>query len=235
MEVLGLIPARGGSKGIPCKNLAPLAGRPLLQYTATAALESRRLSRVVLSTDDDAIAAAGARMGLEVPWLRSADLATDEVPMAEVVVDCLDRLGTEGYRPTAVVVLQPTSPLRRASDIDGALEILEDSGADCVVSVVEVPHAFSPVSVLRLEAGRLVPFHLGGQSILRRQDKPRAYARNGPAVLALRAETARRTGFYEGDVRPFEMRPEDSVDIDTAIDLELAEFWLERRGRGVHR
>ncbi|MBI3457931.1 MAG: acylneuraminate cytidylyltransferase family protein [Candidatus Rokubacteria bacterium] len=231
MDILGVIPARGGSKSIPRKNLAPLAGRPLLAYTCDAALASKRLTRVVLSTDDEEIAAAGRACGVEVPFRRPAGLSGDETPMVEVLQDVAARLADrDGYRAEALVVLQPTSPLRRAAHIDEAVELLLETGADSVVSVIEVPHQFSPVSLLRVADGRLAPL-VEGPPILRRQDKPRVYARNGPAVIAVRREVVvERGSLYGDDCRPYLMALEDSVDIDTSFDLELAALLLARRG-----
>jgi CMP-N-acetylneuraminic acid synthetase len=234
MEILGLIPARGGSKTIPQKSIAPLAGRPLLAWTADAALASGRLSRVILSTDDPLIARVGRSLGLEVPFLRPAELAQDESPAIDVIRHALDWLaGHQEYRPDAVMLLQPTSPLRRTEHIDAAAELLIESGADSVVSVVAVPHQFNPVSVMKLEEGRLVPF-LPGPLITRRQAKPLVYARNGPAlVLSRRSVLLDQGQLYGSDCRPLLMHPFDSVDIDEPADLELAEFLLARRGRSI--
>src|SRR5688572_5610508 len=168
MNVLGVIPARGGSKGIPGKNLAPVAGRPLLAYTADAARGSRRLSHVVVSTDDAAIADAARALGLEVPFMRPADLASDEALMQPVLQHAVREMAAGGFSADAVVLLQPTSPLRRATHIDAAIELLESSGADTVVTVVEVPHQFNPVSILRLDGDRVVPW-ADGPMPLRRQ------------------------------------------------------------------
>lgn len=225
-----MIPARGGSKSIPRKNLAPLAGRPLLAYTCDAALASKRLTRVVLSTDDEEIAAAGRACGVEVPFRRPAGLSGDETPMVEVLQDVAARLADrDGYGAEVLVVLQPTSPLRQAAHIDEAVELLLETGADSVVSVIEVPHQFSPVSLLRVADGRLAPM-VEGPPILRRQDKPRVYARNGPAVIAVRREVVvERGSLYGDDCRPYLMALEDSVDIDTSFDLELAALLLARR------
>jgi CMP-N-acetylneuraminic acid synthetase len=228
MQTLGVIPARGGSKGVPGKNLRALAGRPLLAYTADAALASRRLSRVVLSTDDEAIAAAGRALGLEVPFLRPADLALDATPMLPVLQHAAGAMTTATFVPQAVVLLQPTSPLRRAEHIDAALELLESSGADSVVSVVEVPHQFSPASVMTLTDGRLKPF-ADGPTITRRQDKPRVYARNGPAVLATRTAVLTGGSLYGDDCRPLVMDARVSIDIDDADDLDYAEYLLRHR------
>src|SRR5215471_7597081 len=125
MEVLGIVTARGGSKGIPRKNLVPLAGRPLLAYTADAALHSKRLKRIVLSTDDREIAEAGVSMGLEVPFMRPSELARDNTPTIPVLQDVVRRLEQDGERYDAIFLLQPTNPLREVGDIDGAIDLLE--------------------------------------------------------------------------------------------------------------
>ena len=230
MRTLGVIPARGGSKGIPGKNLRLLAGRPLLAYTADAARGSRRLSRVVLSTDDEATAAAGRSLGLEVPFLRPADLAADDSPMLPVLRHAVEALSASGFEADAVVLLQPTSPLRRAEHIDAAIELLEATGADSVVSVVEVPHQFNPVSVMTLEGDRLKPF-VPGPLVTRRQDKPRVFARNGPAVLVTRCAVLAAGSLYGDDCRPLVMDAATSVDIDSAADLDYAEYLLSRAPR----
>jgi CMP-N,N'-diacetyllegionaminic acid synthase len=228
MNTLGVVPARGGSKGIARKNLALLAGRPLLAYTADAARGSRRLTRVVVSTDDQQIADAARELGLEVPFLRPADLANDTAPMLPVLLHAVEQLRGAGFAPDAVVLLQPTSPLRRAEHIDAAIDLLEKSGADTVVSVIDVPHQFNPVSVMKLDGDRLTPF-LDGPQVLRRQDKPRVFARNGPAVLAVRTQVLERGSLYGDDVRPLVMTAEDSLDLDTPADLQLLETILSHR------
>jgi CMP-N-acetylneuraminic acid synthetase len=217
VEVVGLIPARGGSKAIPGKNLAPVAGKPLLSWTVEAAQGAQTLTRVVVSTDSDEIGAAARSRGAEVIE-RPAELAGDETPMLEVVRHALGALGG----CDVLVLLQPTSPLRRSEHVDEAVRLLRETGADAVVSVVEVPHQFRPSSLMRLEEGRLRPLEPGAT---RRQDKQLVYARNGPAVLALRAE---RLGddLYAGDVRPYVMELRDSVDVDGPDDLRLAELLL---------
>lgn len=212
MDVLGLIPARGGSKGIPRKNLAPLGGRPLLAWTVDAARGAGELTRVVVSTDDDEIAAVA---GVEV-LRRPPELAADDTPMLEVVRHAVSELG-----PDVVALLQPTSPFRRAEHVDACVRLLLESGADAVVSVVEVPHRFRPDSLMDVVDGRVV----ARGTARTRQEKERVYARNGPAVLARRAD---RLGddLYGGDVRPFVMSARDSLDVDDPDDLELAERLL---------
>lgn len=222
-----MIPARGGSKGIPRKNLALLAGRPLLAYTVAAARASRGLTRVMVSTEDAEIAAAARQLGADVPFLRPAHLAGDETPMLDVLVDLLASLEQqERYRPDILVLLQPTSPFRRATHIDGAIDLLTASGADSVVSVVPVPHQFTPTSLMRLDGDRLVPWS-DVPAPTRRQDKPRLFARNGPAVLAVRADLlVRAKTLYGPDTRGLVMSREVSFDIDDALDLRIAELLM---------
>jgi CMP-N,N'-diacetyllegionaminic acid synthase len=229
VQVLGIIAARGGSKGLPNKNLRLLAGRPLLAYSAGAAQASRRLSRVIVSTDDPAIADAAQALGLDVPFMRPAGLAADDTPMLPVLQHGLAELARASFAADAVVLLQPTSPLRRAEHIDAAIDLLESSGADSVVSVTEVPHQFNPVSVLRLDdEARLTPY-LAGPLVTRRQDKPRVFARNGPAVLAVRAAVVAGGSLYGNDCRALVMSARESVDIDTVDDLEMVELLMMKR------
>ena len=225
MKILGIIPARGGSKGIPNKNLALLCGRPLLAYTADAVKQSRKLTRTIVSTDDERIAECARSLGLEVPFMRPAPLAADDAPMLPVVQHALEAMKERGFDADMVVLLQPTSPLRRAEHIDAAIDWLERTAADSMVSVVEVPHQFNPVSVMRLEDGLLKPF-LDGPTPTRRQDKPRVFARNGPAVLAVRAAVVASGSLYGERSWPLGMSAEDSIDIDTPSDLKLVEFLL---------
>jgi CMP-N,N'-diacetyllegionaminic acid synthase len=214
MDLVGLIPARGGSKGIPRKNLAPVAGKPLLAWTVDAARAATELTRVVVSTDDDEIASVA---GVEV-LRRPAELAADETPMLDVVRHAVAELS-----PDVLVLLQPTSPLRRAEHIDAALRLLLESGADAVVSVVVVPHRYSPEALMDVVDGRVV----ARGSARMRQEKGLVYARNGPAVLAVRSD---RIGddLYGGDCRPYLMEERDSLDVDDPFDLELADLLLRR-------
>jgi CMP-N-acetylneuraminic acid synthetase len=221
MDVVGLVPARAGSKGIPRKNLAPVAGKPLLQWTLEAAAESELLTRIVVSTDWEE--AANLARALETEVLeRPAVLARDTTPMLDVVRHALGNLGP----CDVLVLLQPTSPLRRPEHIDGPVRLLLETGADAVVSVVEVPHQYRPDSLMALKGEQLVPLeptrHAG------RQDKPLVYARNGPAVLALRPD---RLGndLYDGDCRPYVMDVADSIDVNGPFELELAELLLRHR------
>ncbi len=231
MEILALIPARSGSKTIRKKNIYPLLGKSLLAYTCEAALASRVISRAVLSTDDEEIAAMGQAYGVEVPFMRPAELARDDIPTLPVIRHALHNLlAMEGYQPTVVVLLQPTSPLRQAHHIDEAVSLLIDTDADSVVSVVAVPHQYNPASVMRIENGQLIPFLKGeGTRILRRQSKPKVYARNGPAILAIRYHIVmEEESLFGGKCVPYIMDHYSSIDIDTEEDLAYAEFVMQR-------
>lgn len=230
MQILGVIPARGGSKAIPDKNVVTLCGRPLLAYTADAALRSRRLSQTIVSTESETIASTARTLGLHVPFLRPASLAADDTPMLPVLQHALTAMAERGFRADVLVLLQPTSPLRREDHIDATIDLLDRTAADSVVSVVEVPHQFNPTSVMCLENSRLRPF-LEGPTATRRQDKPQVFARNGPAVLAVRAGVLSSGSLYGDDCRALVMDAESSLDIDTAWDLTLAELVLNARVR----
>lgn len=206
-----------------------LAGRPLLAYTVDAARSSRTLTRVVISTEDEEIAGVARQLGIDVPFLRPAALAVDETPMLDVLTDLVASLERrEQYRPDILVLLQPTSPFRRGSHIDAAVDLLISSGADSVVTVLPVPHQFTPSSLMELRGDRLFPW--SSQAPARRQDKPVLFARNGPAVVAVhRRVVVDGQTLYGPDTRGLVMPREASFDIDDAFDLELAERLMSPR------
>jgi CMP-N-acetylneuraminic acid synthetase len=228
-RVLGLVPARSGSKGVPGKNLRSLAGHTLLEYTAKAARESGVLDRIILSTDSPEIGEAGRRAGLEVPFMRPAALAADDTPMVPVIEHALAEVSRLGWSPDIVVLLQPTSPLRRPDHIRDAIRMLRDTNADSVVTVVEVPRHLSPDYVMRIDEGRLQPFLANGARVTRRQDARVAYSRDG-TVYAFRRSTLERTGgIYGEDCRPLLIDACDSLSIDSPADWDEAERLLTRR------
>lgn len=229
MTVLGIVPARSGSKGVPGKNIRPLAGRPLLEYTARAARESRVIDRLVLSTDSPDIADAGRRAGLEVPFLRPAALARDDTPMLPVLRHAIDTLAAGGWQPEIVVLLQPTSPLRRPEHIRDAVARLRETGADSVVTVVEVPRHLSPDYVMRIDDGALRPFLPEGARITRRQDARPAYSRDGTVYAFRRATLDRFGNIYGDDCRPLIIDPAESLSIDSPADWDTAERLLAGR------
>jgi CMP-N,N'-diacetyllegionaminic acid synthase len=226
--VLGLVPARGGSKGLPDKNIRPLAGRPLVGYAAEAARGSGVIDRLVLSTDSEAIAAAGRAAGLDVPFMRPSELAGDETPMFAVIEHALAALGSSGWQAEMVVLLQPTSPLRTARHIRDAVTLLRDTDADSVVTVVEVPRHLSPDYVMRIEDGVLKPFLPDGDRVTRRQDARPAYAREGTVYACWRRTIETFGNIYGQDCRPLLVDASESLSIDSAADWDAAERRLRR-------
>jgi CMP-N,N'-diacetyllegionaminic acid synthase len=238
MEIMGLIPARGGSKGIKGKNIKPLGGRPLIEYTFDAAKASRRLSRLVLSTDSPDIADVGKRCGVAAPFLRPPDISTDESPATAYVHHCLNFLDeTEHYRPDVVVILQPTTPFRRATDIDACIDLLLSGATDSVVSVSAVPGKYHPAWQLVVNAeGLLSPYvqHSWDQIAPRRQDLAQTYTRNG-AIYAFRTETFLAGGsIYGANVTPYIMPTAASINIDDMDDWEKAEAIVRSGLHGEH-
>ena len=227
--VLGLVPARGGSKGVPGKNVRPLAGHTLLEYTARAARDSGVIDRLMLSTDAPDIADAGRRAGLEVPFMRPAALAADDTPMLPVIQHALAETAKHGWSPDVIVLLQPTSPLRRPDHIRDAVTMLRETNADSVVTVVEVPRHLSPDYVMRIEEGRLRPFLPDGVGVTRRQDARPAYSRDGTVYAFRRSTIERFGGIYGDDCRPLLIDATESISIDSPADWDEAERLLARR------
>jgi len=229
IKFLAIIPARGGSKGIPNKNSVDVAGKPLIQYTIEAALKSKCLDRLIISTDDKKIAKVGKKCGVKVPFMRPDELAQDDTPAIDVVLHTLDWLKqNNSYKPDVVVYLQPTSPLRTEKHIDEAIQLYVNKHADTVVSVIEVPHNFSPYKLLKLDQEKLVDFWKEPIDFNRyqRQEVPKLYARNGPAILITKTDVIRKEKtFYGEKVSPYMMDLYASIDIDTPSDLRLSE-WL---------
>jgi CMP-N,N'-diacetyllegionaminic acid synthase len=227
MTILGLIPARSGSKGIPGKNELPLAGRTLVERAAAAAFESGVLDRVVLTTDSDAIAELGRVAGAEV-LRRPAELALDDTPMSAVVSQALAELERDGRQCDAVALLQPTQPLRTPEHIRRAVRLLEGTpGASSVVSVVTIPSHYAPEYALRLDNERLVPYLAAGANRTRRQDVEPAYSRDGTIYLT-RAEFARRGDLYGDDCRPLVIAADESINLDSPADWQRAEARLRQ-------
>jgi CMP-N-acetylneuraminic acid synthetase len=222
-RVLALIPARAGSKGIPDKNIRPLAGKTLLEYAVRTSNASGVVDRAVLSTDSQRIAEEGRRVGLEVPFMRPPDLARDDTPMLPVIEHAVASLSAQGWDPEIVVLLQPTSPLRTPAHIRDAVQLLRDSNADSVVTVVEVPRHLSPDYVMRIDEGQLVPFLPDGARITRRQDARVAYVRDG-TVYAFWTRSLRDTGsIYGRRCLPLIVPGRESITIDTPEDWQEAE------------
>ncbi|HEX6987968.1 MAG TPA: acylneuraminate cytidylyltransferase family protein [Bacillota bacterium] len=231
LKVLAIIPARGGSRSIPRKNLALLDGKPLIAHTIAVARSVPEIDRIVVSTDSPDIAAAARRCGAETPFLRPAELARDDTPGIDPLIHAVQWLAQhEGYRPDYVLCLQPTSPLRNVGDIRQALRVAAERDAEAVVSVVPVKH--HPYWTRRIEPdGRLVDFLPDNPEVARRQDLPPAYALNG-AVYLMRYDILMQRRTWQTDrTYALVMPPERSIDIDTPLDLDLAALLLARGRR----
>jgi CMP-N,N'-diacetyllegionaminic acid synthase len=231
MASLGVVVARGQSKRLPRKMLRPLAGHPLIAYMARAALASG-LDRVILSTDDDEIVAAGKSYGIEAPFRRPAELATDFATNDRVLMHALDWVEANERRSYATaVLLQPTAPFTIPEDIDGCVKALGHTNANCCFTaapVSEQPHwMFVPQESGEVEL--LMPGHLSGDR-QHTQKLPR-YLHPSGAVWAVRASALRETGrVYCAPMRTVEVPPERAIDIDTALDLLVAEAAAQQFG-----
>ena len=233
--VLGLVVARGGSKGLPRKNVLPLAGKPLIVHTIEAARQARSLGRTVLSSEDPEIIAVATAAGCAAPFVRPGELAGDTSSTVDVALHALDWLAAhEAYRADVVVLLPATAPLRRAEHIDGAVAaLLGDPGAEAVVAVTEPD--YPPYWMLTVGDGRLRWLFPEGAKADHRQQLPRAYRPNG-SIYAVRTEAlqTQRT-FYPRATAPYIMPREASVNIDSQLDFMLAELLLMGPPRGHSR
>jgi CMP-N-acetylneuraminic acid synthetase len=232
VRILGLIPARAGSKGIPGKNLKLLGGRPLVAHSIEAARQADCLDRILVSTDAQEIADVARRHGAEVPWLRPADLATDTASIEDVVLHALRSLAEEGYRPEAVMVLQPTSPFRSARTIRSAMELCERFAGDSVVSVSEAREHPFWCKRIALD-GTLQPWEPSVSVPSRRQDLPPAYCLNGVVYLASADTLHTRRSLYSQHTRALVVPEGESLDLDLPSDWEIAEcLWHLRHETG---
>jgi len=225
-KICGLIPARGGSKGIPRKNIKVLAGKPLIAWTIEQALASGSLDSVVVTTDDEEIAEVARRYGAAVPFLRPPELARDDTPSLDPVLHAMDRLTDHD----ALVLLQPTSPLRTAGDIDGCVELALSRELDSVVSVCEPGK--HPMWMYRMDKEQHLSRLIEGPEYTRRQDLPLVYAVNGALYFSDFAWLRRTRKFVTADSVGYVMPAERSIDLDTPLDWRLAEAILEERSVG---
>lgn len=224
-RILGLIPARGASKGLPGKNVRLLAGKPLIAHTVDAARGSRHLDRIILSTDSPAVMSVCA--GVEIPFRRPSPLASDDATTSSVITHLIEWLQKEREpMPEIIVLLQPTAPLRSADDIDDCLDRLLDSGRESIVSVCEAPRHHHPSWQFRMDPSGALATCDGtplSEITPRRQLLSPTYLRNG-AVYAFRTSLFLRTGsFYSENTLGYVMPLERSVNIDTMDDWRAAE------------
>ena len=225
--VYGLITARGGSKGIPHKNIYPLNGKPLIAYTIEAALKSKYVDRLIVSTDDKKIAEVSKNFNAEVPFIRPDSLSGDLASSASVIEHAITYFANENKSPDLIILLQPTSPLRETYDIDDALETFIKSDAESLISVCKTeqsPYWFKKFN----NEGFISDFIPQPSTYIRRQDTPDLYILNG-AIYILNTKSFLSSKIILGDKSlPYIMPKERSVDIDTMLDIDFAEFLLKR-------
>jgi CMP-N-acetylneuraminic acid synthetase len=230
-RILGLIPARGGSKRVPRKNLAPLGGKPLIAHAIENARGSGRLSRTILSTDDEEIREIAGRFGADVPFLRPAELSGDDSPTIDVVLHALGVVeDAEEKRYDYVCVLEPTAPFRTARDIDSALSLLLSEGTDSVIGLSPVGYT----NPARLRVMRDNRVHLWAPELWqegrRTQDLDRTYAPAGGLFACRRDVVVGGRTLHGRSQCGYIFPPERALDIDTPFDLAFAEFLMARAG-----
>ena len=228
-KVLGLITARGGSKGIPKKNIVNVGGKPLIAWTIEAALKSHVFDRVVVSTDNNEIASIAQKWGAEVPFTRPDRLAKDDSPHADVLIHAINWLQEkEDYLPEFLMLLQPTSPLRTSQDIDKSFQLAIDRKADCVISVQEtLSHPYSVMQVT--EDQKLSEFLMSSEdpeSYQRRQARPKFYSLNGAIFIFKVDALLTNKNTYPDLTFTYVMPQERSLDVDTSWDLHIANLVL---------
>ncbi|MBF0381947.1 MAG: acylneuraminate cytidylyltransferase family protein [Magnetococcales bacterium] len=224
-SVLGIIPARGGSKGLPGKNILDLAGKPMIAWTIEAAQEAKLIDRLILSSDDEKIISVAKEWGCEVPFVRPASLAGDKATSIDVALHALDSI-TQHY--DYIVWLQPTAPLRLAEDIDAAVQICQSQKAPSCVSVVAAGK--SPYWMYSLgRENAMQPIMPQDLSSCQRQELPQAYTLNGAVYVTQTQWLRRHKKFMNGGAYAHIMPPERSVDIDSELDFKIAGMLLLER------
>ncbi|WP_339060487.1 acylneuraminate cytidylyltransferase family protein [Tepidibacillus marianensis] len=219
-RILGIIPARGGSKGVPRKNIRVVAGKPLIAWTIDEARKSKYIDQLILSSEDQEIIQVAKEYDCEVPFVRPKELAQDNTPGIDPVLHAIEMLSGYEY----IILLQPTSPLRTVEDIDGCIEKCIQNQNDYGVSVTETDK--SPYWMYSIENDKMVPVLSQDMIINRRQESPKVYELNGAIYIAKTEKLIESKTFLNKVTVPYIMPKERSVDIDTELDLKLVELIL---------
>ncbi len=228
--VLAIIPARGGSKGVPRKNIKNLCGKPLITWTIEEALKSKYIDRLVVSTEDEEIAEISRKHGAEIPFLRPIELAKDDTPGIEPLLHCIYWLkNNENYYPDYLCTLQCTSPFRNSKHIDEALELLIKEKGDSIIGICK--SEVSPYWMKSVVNGKLIDFMEGSAKYTRRQDLPAVYRLNGAVYIGKTDLLLKNRNWYTNNTLPYIMRQEDSIDIDTIYDFRFAELMMKEKLR----
>lgn len=229
MRILAIIPARGGSKGIPNKNIKLLNGKPLLAYTSEIALKSKHLSEIILSSEDEAIIAVAENLGVPVPFVRPLALAQDNTPTIDVIVHALEWFGKQSVFFDAVCLLQVTSPFRTVDFLDSSIIKFKESGCDSLISVQKVPHQFNPHWTFELHREGTLKIATGEKSIIpRRQELPEAYYRDGSIYITKTEVILKQNSLYGETITFIESPSEFNINIDTPEDWQKAEELIDR-------
>lgn len=224
MKILGLIPARGGSKGVPQKNKKLLNGKPLIQYSIEAAQNAKNICHIFVSTDDADIKTIAENNGLNVPFLRPDELANDTASSIDVVAHVIFELEKQNQYFDAVCLLQPTSPFREKDFIDKSIETFIHQETDSLISVLPVPHEFNPHWIFEPNENNNLQIATGENEIIkRRQDLPKAFYRDGSIYITKTEVIKKQHSFYGKSISYFESNPDFYVNIDTLKDWEIAE------------
>lgn len=232
MKVLAIIPARGGSKRLPGKNIRVLGGKPLIVWSIDVAKDIPEICDILVTTDDPEIAAICTAAGALVPWLRPAELATDEASSVDVALHAINWYEKERGSVDGVLLLQPTSPFRAKETVRRGIELFRQSGHFAVLGVSLTPA--HPMWTLRMERDSLIPYMPDHEFGPRSQDLPPAYIVNGSFYLIRPAELRARGSFFATQMKPLLIESSlEALDIDTAWDWLLAESALELRGSGL--
>ncbi|MDZ4839030.1 MAG: acylneuraminate cytidylyltransferase family protein [Bacteroidota bacterium] len=228
MRVLGIITARGGSKGVPYKNIKLLGGKPLLQYTWEAAKQAELLTDIVLSTEDEKIAEVGDRLGIEIPFLRPAELALDNTPTLPVLVHLVTELAKMGREYDAICLLQPTNPFRKSTYIDGCIKLMFDGDYDATFTMLPVPHEYNPHWAFFQSSDGNLTITTGEKEIIpRRQELPIAYHREGSVYVTKTSVLLEKQSLYGEKIGGYEIDNPVLINIDTMSDWEKAEDYLK--------
>lgn len=227
-SVLAVITARGGSKGLPGKNIRPLLGKPLIEWTIEAARKSSHINRIICSTDDPKIAEVARSSGAEVPFMRPAELASDTATSVDVLIHALDHLAAEGETYEMVVLLEPTSPQREATDIDTAITRLRETGAGAIVGVTRAVDVHPQFMYTQDTDGRLKPYLKEQQrSGLRRQELDPVYYLEGTVYVSRVDELRQKRSFYHDDTLAYETPRWKSLEIDDLDDFIMVQALMQ--------
>ncbi|MFT8348040.1 cytidylyltransferase domain-containing protein [Clostridium saccharoperbutylacetonicum] len=226
MDVIAIIPARGGSKAIPRKNIKEINGKPLISYAINECKKSKYINRIIVSTEDEEISEISQKYGAEVPFLRPKELAEDSTPGIDPIIHCINWLrDNENYIPQYVCLLQCTSPFRKFNQINAAFEKLVSEDADSIVSVCE--SEISPYWMKKIQNGKMKNFLEDDTFHARRQDVPKVYRLNGAIYIAKTDILLKNKNWYTENTLPYVMDRNSSIDIDDMIDFKFSEFLMK--------